>query len=108
MNKGPEFPKVSFLVARQTLNKLDAMAKAEGMTLSETMRLVLEAGLEKLAEKPAPASPDFMRIEEERAMFDAGVVPARYEQAPAQPRGIGATRGKFPRPTGGDNGDPSK
>lgn len=88
MNKGPEHPKVSFLVARQTLDKVTAFAHIEGMKLSEAMRMLLEAGLESLAYK---------------SHEDAARMPTVL--TPTIGRSIGTTlpkeptRGKFPRPT---------
>lgn len=108
MNKGPEHPKVSFLVARQTLNKVSDFAAKEEMTMSEAMRFLIEAGLEKIAEPrtitrvsiPTDTMEQEFQSHHRRGYelgYKAGL--AAKEQAQA-PLGEGATRGKFPRPTG--------
>jgi hypothetical protein len=72
------YPKVSFLVPRPALDKVQAFAALHGMKMSEALRFVIDVGLENLASVEPPVAA--VKIE-----------PAKHEP----------TRGKFPRPTGG-------
>ena len=85
MNKGPAYPKVSFLMPRPALDKANDFAKRNGMTLSEAMRLLIDAGLEMLAEAPTL----------EQAADREPAPPPRGNVVALQP-----TRGRFPRPQG--------
>lgn len=89
MNKGPEYPKVSFLVPRPQLDKVNAFAARQGMGVSEAMRFIIDLGLETLS-----------TVEKIGDMEDR----ANLQPAARTP----ATRGKFPRPTGGHDGSPAE
>ena len=106
MNKGPEHPKVSFLVARQTLDKVTAFAEAENMKLSEVFRLVIDAGLEVFASERLRTANDLRAGGGCNAIEQAIKWEKKAELIPPTPRGAPTppTRGKFPRPTGGHHG----
>lgn len=88
MNKGPEYPKVSFLVPRPQLDKAHAFAARQGMSVSEAFRFLIDLGLETLS------TVEKIGDMEDRANLTAARTPA--------------TRGKFPRPTGGHDGSPAE
>lgn len=84
------YPKVSFLVPRPALDKVQAFAALHGMKMSEALRFVIDAGLEKIADD-LPIAKSVEQIEREHDNPQA--MAERIEARKKEP-----TRGKFPRP----------
>ncbi len=107
MTKGPDNPKVSFLMPRPIIDRVQRFATKHGMTVSEAMRYMIEAGLEaecdwefnpvRAARTTPPISPTPRGAPLPTSKEFSAII---EKAAPTTP----PTRGKFPRPTGGHHG----